>query len=284
MSTRLRRPARSASPGKLAALRAVHPFPSLLVSGLTVALIPLADRGAPASLYLVLGLGMLLFQCAIGLVNDVVDAGDDAVAKPWKPVANGTLPRRTAMGLAGGCASAGLLVTAGLEGFGWWIGLAGLACGLSYDLYFKRTFFSWLPWSLAFPLLPVWVYVATDEWQPFLRWVFPLGGLLGLALHLANQAPDAAADRDRGIVSPVQWLGERRSRHLAVGVFVSTGLGAAVLLTEHAGWLAGGVASVAAATAAALAPWATRLLGRDGLFLVLAAASAALAVGFFSAL
>src|SRR3970040_504096 len=60
----------------LTTLRVVHPFPSFLVAGLTVALVPLANADAGLGLYLSLGIGMLLFQFAIGLVNDLVDSAD----------------------------------------------------------------------------------------------------------------------------------------------------------------------------------------------------------------
>ena len=58
--------------------RLVHPFPSLLVTAVTVALLPLADRDARFALYVELGLGMLCFQFAIGAANDAADAALDA--------------------------------------------------------------------------------------------------------------------------------------------------------------------------------------------------------------
>ena len=69
--------------------RAVHPFPSLLVTGVVLALVPLADPSASGSLYLRLGMGMLCYQFAIGLTNDLVDAADDAMAKAKKPIPAG---------------------------------------------------------------------------------------------------------------------------------------------------------------------------------------------------
>ncbi len=205
--------------------RLLHPFPSLLVAGLTLALVPVANSNSEPSRYVSLGVGMLLFQFCIGVTNDLVDSADDAVEKPWKPLAAGVMSHRSATILAFALGIAGLAFTAPVGPRAWLVGVAGLACGLSYDLRVKRSPLSWLPWSLAFPLIPTWVWVATSEWSPFLLWVWPLGALFGLSLHLANQAPDAAGDAAQGIDSLVQRLGDPWARRLAVGLFI---VGAAI--------------------------------------------------------
>ena len=261
----------------LMAFRALHPFPSLLVTLLTLALVPLADRGAPPARYIALGLGMLCFQFTIGLVNDLADREQDRAAKPWKPLASGRLPVAAARALALGLGFAGLLLTLTLPIGAWPIGAAGFGCGLVYDVWLKRTGFSWLPYSLAFPLIPVWVYVASDAWDALLWWTLPLGSVLGLALHLANQAPDAS--NDAGLPGR---LGEARSRLLALALFGLAAAAVATVLAVESPARALTACAVALLTFAA-APWATRLLGRDGGFALLAVASAVLAVLFISA-
>jgi 4-hydroxybenzoate polyprenyltransferase len=265
-----------------AIFRALHPFPSFLVAALTLLLIPFADRHAAASLYAELGLGMLCFQFSIGLTNDIVDVVDDAQAKPRKPLPSGALSRRIAVYVVVGLAVAGLLITVPLPFGAWLIGAAGLSCGLAYDLRLKRTPLSWLPFSLALPLIPAWVWVAARVWDGFLWWAFPLGMLLGFALHLANQAPDTGADAALGVDSAVQRLGALRSARLATASF-----GLAASLGVIAVWSRSQpvALTVAAAAAAAVAftPWATRLFGRDGHGGLLAVASAAIAVAFLSA-
>jgi len=263
-------------------LRLLHPFPSFLVAGLTLALVRVADAGADRGLYFELGLGMLLYQFSIGIANDVVDSADDAVAKSWKALPRGVISRRQAVLAAAGCAGGGLAVTAGLETGVWLIGLAGWSCGLAYDLWLKRTRLSWVPYSLAFPLLPVWVYLAADAWRPMLLWVFPLGALLGLALHLANQAPDIAADRRAGVRGTAQVLGSARSRGMAIAFFGSAGaLAVGLLAFESSGRAA--LAATDVLFAALIAPRATAYFGRDGFFGLLAAATAVLAMLFLSA-
>ena len=88
---------------------------------------------------------MLLYQFALGVANDVVDVEHDLATKPWKPVAQGAISRRGATLLAAGLARAGMLITSGLDLLPWLIGVAGLGCGLVYDVQLKRT-------PLSFPL------------------------------------------------------------------------------------------------------------------------------------
>jgi len=135
--------------------------------------------------------------------------------------------------------------------------------------------------SVALPLIPVWVFVSLDRWDALLWWSFPLGGLLGLSLHLANQAPDVAAEAD--IHGFAHQLGPVRARYLGILLFVMAVVVAAmVLLVDGSPWHAAAVAATGA-VGAAVSVRATQLFGRDGLFGVLAIATAAIAVVFVSA-
>jgi 4-hydroxybenzoate polyprenyltransferase len=248
----------------------------VLVTLLILAIVPLAERDAPLSAYLALGGGMLIFQFTIGLVNDIVDVEDDRTAKPWKPLVRYELSATVPTIFAVGMAITGLLITLQLPWRGWVIGVLGLLCGLSYDMYFKRTDWSWLPYSIAFPLVPLWVYVALDTWRPMLWWVLPLGILAGFALHLANQAPDAGAGRAAGLSGR---LGEPRSMHLAVVLFEVVAVVVVVLIRPDSASLAVAAAVVAAAILG-ISLGARRLIGRNGMFHMLALGSAALTVLF----
>lgn len=259
-----------------AAFRAAHPFPSILVALLTVALVPLADRDAPLRLYLLLGGAMLLFQFTIGLVNDLVDVEADRRDKPWKPLVRGAINTGQVRWLAVGCGALGLALTTALPFTAMIIAVCGLSAGLAYDLWLKETPLSWLPYSLALPLLPNWVYVATGEWRPLLWWAFPLGAVLGLALHLSNEAPDVGRSGVEGLPGR---LGPAWSRRLALALFIGISLTVAILVLPSSQALALAAVLVALATTA-IAPWSTHL-GRDGHFGVLAVGSAAITVLFF---
>lgn len=252
------------------------------MAGVTLLVAVLADRHAGATLLLRLGLGMLLFQFAIGIANDVVDFEDDCVSKPWKPLVQHLVPRQTAVLLAAGCAGAGLLVTATLPAGAWAIGAGALLCGLLYDVYFKRTRLSWLPYAVAIPLIPAWAFTAVGRWDAFLWWAFPLGAILGFGLHLANQAPDVEADRATGIRSTAQQLGARQSRAASVALFGAAASAAVILLLFRSPERAA-VAAIDGAIVFLLAPRAPVFFGRDGLFGLLAAGSAILGAVFLSA-
>ena len=268
-------------PRWVSAVRLVHPFPSFVVTAVTVAMAFLADSSPAPSIVVPLGAGMLCYQFAIGVANDVIDAADDAGAKPWKALPRGVVSRKAALVLAAALAGAGLLVTSGLPFGAWLIGMAGLASGLAYDVQFKRTAFSWLPMAVALPLVPVWVFVSLERWDPMLWWAFPLGAVLGLALHLANQAPDVP--RETGIRGLAHRLGTERAANLSLALIgLAAAVAVVVLLVAGAGTQAILVAG-AAMLAGTMAKRAVRVFGGDALFGLLAATSAVIAVTFVSA-
>ena len=262
-------------------VRLVHPFPSALVSVVTVAIALLAINDPKTTTVVVLGGGMLCFQFAIGIANDIVDATEDAKSKPWKAIPRGVVPRKAAVIATTMFAGAGLILTSGLPVVAWLIGMAGLACGLIYDVQLKRTALSWVPLAVALPLVPVWAFTAFEAWDHLLWWAFPLGALLGLALHLTNQLPDL--ESEQGAKGTAHRLGARRTFRGAVGVFgVAGGLACVVLLVAGEPGRAG-LCAVSAVFAGSLSGRAVVLFGRDGLFGLFAASAAALAVVFLSA-
>jgi 4-hydroxybenzoate polyprenyltransferase len=194
------------------ALRIVHPFPTLLNVAATAALATVAWQGAPpAGLLSRMLLVMLLAQCAIGVTNDYCDRELDTETKPWKPIVAGLVRPRTAARIAavlalGACAVAATLGAAGLG-----LAVLGLACGLSYDVGLKRTAFSAVPYMVAIPTLPAWVWTVAGAWHDVLWWLLPLGALVGVALHLANTLPDIDADVSHGVRGLAHRLGPRRS-------------------------------------------------------------------------
>lgn len=173
---------------------------------------------------------MLAIQVSIGALNDAVDAGVDATAKPGKPIPQGTVGRRTALALAvaGGGAGLGLAAVSGLWTFV--VALAGASLGWIYDLRLSRTPASWLPLSLALPLLPVFAWLgATGSIPPGLVTLVPVAVLAGTALAIANGLVDLERDARAGLGAVVVLLGRRRAWLLQTGLLVVVAVLAALL-------------------------------------------------------
>lgn len=211
----------------LAALRVVHPFPSLLNAALVAAVAGLAlFRGSVATATAVvvagsLALAMLGLQFCIGAVNDVLDAPLDALTKPAKPIPRGLVRRRTAIAIALAAGGGGLLVAAAFGPAVLLMALVMLGAGLVYDAWLKPTAFAWLCYSVAFPILPVYAwYAAAGSLPPHWQVLLPVAALAGPGLQLANGLVDLEGDRTAGLVTLGVRLGRRRAVAAMAAVIV----------------------------------------------------------------
>jgi 4-hydroxybenzoate polyprenyltransferase len=236
--------------------RLPHAVPVLVVLVTTAAFAVIAANGLPprARLAEVL-LAMLCAQLVIGAVNELVDADTDALVKPTKPIPAGLVTRRS----AGFIAAISLI---GMIGFGARLGRPslvlctfGTAVGVAYSMWFKRTILAWLPYLIALPLLPIWVFVAVTGFEVRLLMLYPLGALAVFAVHLGQSLPDVTADRTAGVRNVTSKLGERTALLLCLGSMIVSALGATVaaafwadpvVVAAAAGVVAGLVAAVVA--------------------------------------
>ncbi len=178
-------------------VRLVHPFPSTLDAVVTLALALLAGAGAGRAA--LLGAAMLAIQFSIGAVNDLVDAPADARAGRSKPLVDGRVPARLAMGVAALAGPAGLVLAALAGPATALVALLGYGIGLAYDLRLKATPWSWLPYATGIPLLPVFAWIGATGELPFPILVLAgLGVLGGGALAIANALADAGRDAASG--------------------------------------------------------------------------------------
>ena len=175
----------------------MHPFPIALDALATTAIALIAGASPPRAIFL--GLGMLAIQGSIGALNDYVDADRDAVGKPGKPIAAGLVRRGHAAVLALVLAVIGLILSAsGGPGPGV-IGLLILLIGWLYDAFFKGTAWSWLPFAVGIPLLPVYAWLGAVGSVP--GWfvvLVPAAALAGAALAIGNALVDVERDRAAG--------------------------------------------------------------------------------------
>lgn len=219
--------------------RIIHPFPVALNVAATVALAVIASDGLPSAPTLArLAAAMFCVQAAIGASNDYFDRDLDAQTKPFKPIVRGLVEPRTALWLAGGLVLAAGALAASMGPLSVAVGAVGLAAGLAYNVRLKRTVLSPLPFMIALPALPFWVWVSVGQFTEDLWWMLPFAPLAGLAVHLSNTAPDLEADRRAGVRGLAHVLGLRSTLVVAWASFgAAIGLAFALGLYLEYDWM-----------------------------------------------
>ena len=208
----------------------------------------IAGGGAPTALRL--GLAMVALQASIGALNDLIDVERDAGRTPPKPIPSGQVTVRAARGLWIGAAIVGLALTipSGLPAL--LVALAALAVGYGYDRFAKGTAWSWLPFAVGIPLLPVFGWVGTGAPMPpsFLV-LLPCAVLAGSALAIANASADLEQDEASGTASVAVSLGLTRAWAVGAGLI---GVAAALVLVSLVASNPEGPAALVALGAAAI--------------------------------
>jgi 4-hydroxybenzoate polyprenyltransferase len=202
---------------------------------LLTVLIGLASANGDVSLSRValVVLAMLSSQLAIGWSNDYVDRQTDALHQPWKPLPSGAVavaqaPIAIGLALAVSLASGVALGAAPLA-----LLMGGTAAGLAYNFRLKDTAFSWLPYVVAFALLPPFVWTALDVYRDELAWLYLVATPQTLAIHIANTLPDIDADIAAGRTGLVVQLGRGR----ALGALYACLLAPVALVIATLVWL-----------------------------------------------
>jgi 4-hydroxybenzoate polyprenyltransferase len=230
---------------------------------------------------------MTLLQLGIGTVNDVVDAVHDRGLKPGKPIPSGLVEPRVAKTLAAACFVAGVVLAWSRGPLAGLVALLVVIIGLAYDLRLKGTAWSWLPFAVGIPILPLFGWVASTSSIPgvFLV-VVPVGMAAGAALAIANSLVDVERDEAAGRTSVAAVLGVERSGRVSAALYVlvtsvavGSGIAAKIPIADAVVLLvAGAAASVAAVTAARRSP-----AGRERSWQIEALALAVLAVAWVRA-
>jgi len=202
------------------AARVIHPFPTTLNVVATIVLAIIANGAVPSASVLVrLAAAMFCAQAAIGAANDVCDRDLDAQTKPYKPIVRGLIEPSTVLILAAAFALAAGALAATFGPLSLAAGAAGLAAGLAYDVRLKRSVLSPLPFMVALPALPIWVWLSIDRFTGELWWLLPFAPLAALAVHLSNTLPDLEPDARAGVRGLAHTIGLVPSLVLAWGSF-----------------------------------------------------------------
>ena len=212
----------------LAALRVIHPAPALAVTLVAAALVGILSLQADAPLDVRAALivaSVAAAQVATGAINDWVDRDRDRRAGRNKPIADGELDARTALGLGIGALAVQLGTSAMLGPGTLALAAAVSASAQLYNLVLSRTPLSVLPYLVSFGLLPAWIASAIDVPLERVLAASALALPLAAAAHLANALMDFGPDAAEGSRDLAQVLGRGPSRLLAAGLALAAGIG-----------------------------------------------------------
>ncbi len=183
-----------------------------------------------------LGGSMVALQASIGALNDIVDGAADTGRKPGKPIPSGIVSKGAASLVVVAAAVAGLVLAAPSGPWLAALALVILGVGYAYDLVAKGTRWSWLPFAIGIPLLPVFAWLGAAGALPSLFLVLvPAAVVAGSALAIANARADVERDMDAGVASVATWLGLDRAWLVAAILFTSV-----VVVANGSLWLARG--------------------------------------------
>lgn len=241
------------TPSRMAIVRGYlllpHVVPIIAVLLATGAFALIVARGWPGTWPMLCLLGAMLGgQLAVGATNELVDAELDARSRPHKPIPAGLVSRRGAIAMV--LVGLAMMVAFSLA-FSWPAFLlcaVGNGVGIAYSLWFKRTIWSWLPYVIAIPLIPIWVWTALDDLPRKMVGILPLAIPAVISLHIAQSLPDIGSDRSAGVRTLAVALGEDRARRWCWGCMLLS----AAMAGSIAPWLADRPATVWIACAIAV--------------------------------
>ncbi|MER3388907.1 MAG: UbiA family prenyltransferase [Microcella sp.] len=209
-----------------ALLGAAHPGPTVVVTAVSVALG--AVTGLAPDRVLVIGAVILANQVSVAWSNDALDAERDRdAARSDKPTVRGEISPRALLAWATSSAAVSIVLSLLLGPPAALAHLVFLAAGWAYNAGLKRTFWASACYVVGFGSLPLIVTLAREPAQPAAWWAIGIGGMLGLAAHVANVLPDLADDARHGIRSLPHAIGARASGVVALlALAAAVGLGA----------------------------------------------------------
>lgn len=211
--------------------RSSHPGPTVMVTVLSLVL-AVAAGVTPLRLALLVT-AVFAGQLSVGWSNDAADARRDAaVGRADKPVARGEIAARTVAVAAGVALAVAVALSAMLGPLLLAAHVVSLVSAWSYNLLFKRTALSPLPFIVSFGLFPSLATLSLEPPAFAAPWAGVAGAMLGIAVHMSNVLPDLADDAATGVRGLPHRIGARGS---AVVAFAAVLAGAAAVLVGALG-------------------------------------------------
>lgn len=194
-------------------VQASHAAPTVVVTLVVVLLAAgLGWRGWPLVGVLV---AVAVGQLSVGWSNDAFDAPlDERSQRLDKPTVGMGISSRelwiaAAIALVISCAVSWLV--AGLIGGSWHV--FALIMAWLYNTVLSRTWWSWLPYALAFGSIPAFLTYGLNGQAPPL-WLTAVCAMVGVSAHVANALPDLEMDRQAEVHGFVTSLGRSRATWL----------------------------------------------------------------------
>ena len=160
-------------------------------------------------------------QLVVGWSNDLYDYKDDlAHGRTNKPLVSGLITKQYLQKwlrfMVPFAFLANLLGPLGIKGG--LVYMLGVAFGVAYNLYFKFSALSPLPYAIAFVALPSSIAISKEITPPL--WMILGGAIFGVAAHFINVIKDMEQDQVSGIQGLPQRLGAKRSVIIAITLIV----------------------------------------------------------------
>jgi 4-hydroxybenzoate polyprenyltransferase len=189
-----------------------HPKAVLIFSSATILLALVAGQGeVRLGSIIQLTLAMAAAQAAIGIINEVCDYDLDSAAKPWRTLPAGLISLRSATIWAVVVACISVLTASLISIKSMLLLVVGMGSGILYSIKLKRTVFSWVPYAIAYPLPPVWIWVSLDKFNPGILNFYLIALPFFLSIHLCNQLRDFDEDASMDMRGLVHYLGKKSS-------------------------------------------------------------------------
>lgn len=209
-------------------LQASHAAPTAVVTVVVVLLAAGLGWGgwSLAGVFLVVALG----QLSVGWSNDAFDASLDArshrLDKPTVALGISARSLWIAAVIALVFSSSLSWVVAGAIGGSWHV--FALIMAWLYNTVLSRTWWSWLPYALAFGSIPAFLTYGLDGQAPSL-WLTAVCAIVGVSAHVANALSDLELDRKAAVNGFVTSLGRTRATWLCWSLLA---VGSSILAVE----------------------------------------------------
>ena len=207
---------------------ASHAAPTAVVTGVVVLLAAgLGWSGWPlVGVFVAVAVG----QLSVGWSNDEFDAAlDQKSQRRDKPtVAMGISARELWVAAVFALMISSILswLVAGVIGGSWHV--FALIMAWLYNTVLSRTWWSWLPYALAFGSIPAFLTYGLNG-QPPALWLTAVCAIVGVSAHVANALPDLEMDRQAEVNGFVTTLGRTRATWLC---WILLLVGSAILAVE----------------------------------------------------